>query len=487
MCSSYTLGMLKPIILCGGSGTRLWPLSRKSYPKQFVELFDGQSLLSLTLARLMALPNASQARQQDSDSQVENQTMPVCCVASEDHRFLIAEEMRKEGVTGQIILEPSAKNTAAAMALAALSSAAEDELLFCPADHYIPNIHDFANTVEKGRPLAAEGAIVLFGIQPSFAATGYGYIETQGGEVARFTEKPDLEKAEAMIRTGRFFWNSGIFLCRADTLLAALNRHAPDILKACQQAMVSSQTETFLGLSFIRPNANAFGQVRSQSIDYAVMEKQAGLKLVPFEGDWSDVGSWSAVASLIPSDADGNQRVGQAVCIDSKNTMLYGQDRVVVSVGVENLVVVDTPDALLVAAKDRSEDVKQVVAALETKQWPVSSSHRKVHRPWGWYDSVDRGERFQVKRIMVKPGASLSLQMHNHRAEHWVVVKGTAQVTRGEETLLLSENESVYIPIGITHRLENPGCINLEIIEIQSGSYLGEDDIVRLEDHYGRS
>ena len=251
--------------------------------------------------------------------------------------------------------------------------------------------------------------------------------------------------------------------------------------------MAAAQTESFSGIDFIRPRAESFAKARSQSIDYAVMEKQAGLKLVPFEGKWCDVGSWSAVAELMPSDADGNQRVGQAVCIDSKNTMLYGQDRVVVSVGVENLVVVDTPDALLVAAKDRAEDVKQAVAALEANQWSVAASHRKVHRPWGWYDSVDRGERFQVKRIMVKPGASLSLQMHNHRAEHWVVVKGTARVTRGEETLLLSENESVYIPIGTTHRLENPGRIDLEIIEIQSGSYLGEDDIVRFEDHYGRS
>lgn len=463
--------MLKSVILCGGSGTRLWPLSRQSFPKQFVDLFSGQSLLSLTLQRLSALPGAG----------------AVCCVASEDHRFLIAEEMRQLGGTGQVILEPAAKNTAAAMALAALGSEPDDELLFCPADHYIPNAHDFANTVQKGRPLATAGAIVLFGIRPSFAATGYGYIETQSSDVVSFTEKPNVEKAEIMVRAGGFFWNSGIFLCRAGTLLAALKHHAPDILQPCREAMAAAQTESFSGIDFIRPQAESFCKARSQSIDYAVMEKQAGLKLLPFEGEWSDVGSWSAVASLMASDADGNQRVGQAVCIDSKNTMLYGQDRVVVSVGVENLVVVDTPDALLVAAKDRAEDVKQAVAVLEANQWPVASSHRKVHRPWGWYDSVDRGERFQVKRIMVKPGASLSLQMHNHRAEHWVVVKGTARVTRGEETLLLAENESVYIPIGTTHRLENPGRINLEIIEIQSGSYLGEDDIVRFEDHYGRS
>lgn len=478
--------MILPVILSGGSGTRLWPLSRKDLPKQYISLLNNESLFTHTLTRLKAL---------NSSREGHLGTERLFCVASESHRFLVAQELTEvfnsqntsKTLQTSVILEPEPKNTAAAMALVALRANRDDLLLFCPADHYIPGTQQFVRTIAEGEQMARDGSIVLFGIRPSFPATGYGYIEAVAGDVISFTEKPSLDKAEVMVQAGHFFWNSGIFLCRSDTLLQALTRHAPDILQSCQDAMAHAQTEAFAGIEFIRPDAEAFANARAQSVDYAVMEREAGLKLVPFEGEWSDVGSWSAVSKLMPSDNQGNQYVGHTIAIDSKNTLVYGQDRVVVSVGIENLVVVDTPDAILIAAKDRAEDVKRAVLQLEANNWAVATSHRKVHRPWGWYDSVDRGERFQVKRILVKPGASLSLQMHNHRAEHWVVVKGTARVVRGKEILVLSENESVYIPIGMSHRLENPGVIDLEIIEIQTGSYLGEDDIVRLEDHYGRS
>lgn len=479
--------MILPVVLCGGSGTRLWPLSRKDLPKQFVNLFDNQTLFSRTLERLRSLFTSNV---EDSIAQ------QLVCVASESHRFLVAQEAADifgtsrtpKGPQISVLLEPQPKNTAAAMALVASRFCGSDVLLFCPADHYIPDSEKFKTTIYKGEEMARGGSIVLFGIQPHSPATGYGYIETQGDNVLSFTEKPSLDTAKAMIQAGGFFWNSGIFMCRADVLLEAFERHAPDILDLCQRAMAQAQTEVFSDIHFIRPHAEIFSGVRSQSIDYAVMENHAGLKLIPFEGRWSDVGSWSSVAELISPDEDGNQKIGSSIFIESKNTMVYGQQRVVVAVGLDGIVIVDSPDALLVTAKDQSEDVKRAVAALEvTDNRSVVTSHRKVHRPWGWYDSIDRGDRFQVKRISVKPGASLSLQMHNHRAEHWVVVKGTARVTRGKEILLLSENESVYIPIGMSHRLENPGVIDLEIIEIQSGSYLGEDDIIRFDDHYGRS
>ena len=457
-----------PIVLCGGSGTRLWPLSRKSYPKQFVPLLEEQSLLGLTLQRLSYLSKT------------------VGCVASEEHRFLVAEEMRHAGLTGPLVLEPSARNTAAAMALAALHANPDDLLLFCPADHYIPNTEAFAQMVHQGAELASAGSIVLFGVRPTYPATGYGYIQVQGQDVLRFVEKPDRVKAEALLCAGNNYWNAGIFLSKASVLLNALRTHAPDILSGTEEALRSGGSESFEGFDFIRPEAKAFGNIRSESIDYAVMEKAKGLKLLPFAGDWSDVGSWAAVAELVPTDATGNQPVGNALMLGSSNTFVHSPHRPTVALGVQDLVIVDTPDALLVAHKDKAEDVKQAVAALQREGSSLAVMHRKVARPWGWYDSVDAGERFQVKRISVKPGASLSLQMHHHRAEHWIVVRGTAKVVRGEEELLISENESVYIPLGVKHRLENPGKTDLEIIEVQSGSYLGEDDIVRFEDKYGR-
>ena len=508
--ASATRG-ITPVILCGGSGTRLWPLSRKSFPKQFVPLIDGKSLLELTLERV---------------AQLTEGTPNVICVAAEEHRFFVADAMLAAGTSGTVVLEPCARNTAPAMALAALLVALRHEvnqgeqaspqdqlLLFCPADHHIPDAQAFAAMVEAGVEAAAAGAVVTFGVTPTYPATGYGYIETKGdagspartkaaadaaadpsfGEhprpVKRFIEKPSQESAMHMILAGHVFWNAGIFLASATTVLKALKTHAPDILEATTAAMRGAKVDHLSTplIDFIRPSAAEFEQCRAQSIDYAVMEKHQSVMLVPFRGQWSDVGSWSAVAALSPADEQGNRTHGQGITIESTNTFVHAPNRPVVTLGTDALLVIDTPDALLVVAKTHTEQVKHVVAELERRESPQAGMHRKVARPWGWYDSIDMGDRFQVKRISVKPGASLSLQMHHHRAEHWVVVRGTARVTRGDEVVILAENESTYIPLGVKHRLENPGKTDLEIIEVQSGAYLGEDDIVRFEDHYGRS
>ena len=466
---------ITPVILCGGSGTRLWPLSRKSFPKQFVPLVDNKSLLQLTLERVA---------QGNGDSTA----LGLICVASEDHRFLVAEAMQAANVKGSIILEPVARNTAPAMALAALYAAPQDLLLFCPSDHHIPDAHAFAAMVHQGCYAARQGAIVTFGIVPSFPSTAYGYIEQGAASsdgscgVARFIEKPNLEKAQALILQGNVLWNAGIFLAQADTLIDALQQHAGDILQSCQHAMVQARQDQ----QFVRPASDAFAACRADSIDYAVLERHKKVAVIPFSGAWSDVGSWNAVADLSPADDQGNRIDGHGLAVQSQRTYIYAPHRVVVTLGTQDLLVVDTPDALLVAASSHAEQVKSVVAQLETRQNPEANLHRKVARPWGCYDSIDRGERFQVKRITVRPGAKLSLQMHHHRAEHWIVVKGTALVTRGDEEILLAENQSTYIPLGVKHRLENPGKTDLEMIEVQSGSYLGEDDIVRFEDTYGR-
>jgi mannose-1-phosphate guanylyltransferase/mannose-6-phosphate isomerase len=459
-----------PVILCGGSGTRLWPLSRKSFPKQFVPLIEGKSLLQLTLERVSSLGPE------------------VMCVASDEHRFLVAEAMQAAQVQGRMLLEPVPRNTAAAMAIAALSAKPSDLLLFCPSDHHIPDLQAFAKVVQQGVAAAAQGAIVTFGIAPSFPSTAYGYIR-QGSarpdgafQVDGFTEKPALDKAQALLLSGKALWNGGIFLTSAQTLLAALQTHALDILKSCTDAMAHAATDG----QFVRPSAESFAACRSESIDYAVMEHHADVAVVPFASAWSDVGSWNAVADLTPADLMGNRVDGQGHVLHSSNTYVHAPHRPVVALGTQDLLIVDTPDALLVAHKDHVEQVKQVVALLDAEKIEQSVQHRKVARPWGTYDSVDVGERHQVKRITVRPGAKLSLQMHHHRAEHWIVVKGTALVTRGEEEVLLSENQSTYIPLGVKHRLENPGKTDLELIEVQSGSYLGEDDIVRFEDTYGR-
>ncbi|MDT8989760.1 mannose-1-phosphate guanylyltransferase/mannose-6-phosphate isomerase [Curvibacter sp. APW13] len=478
MTISLTNASITSVVLCGGSGTRLWPLSRKSLPKQFVPLVGGKSLLALTLERAALVgPHA-------------------LVVASEDHRFLVQEcvESADANAASTILLEPVARNTAAAMAWAALNVAPQDLLLFLPADHHIPDAHAFADTVRHGLAAAHGGAIVTFGVQPSFPSTAYGYIqqgEALGGDpharaVRRFIEKPQADRAQAMLLEGGHFWNAGVFLCRADVLLAGLEAHASDIAQSCRAAFA---TQTSDG-DFRRIDATAFAACRSESIDYALMEHAAqtagAVAVVPFTGGWSDVGSWNAVAELSPADAQGNRIHGQGFVVSASNTYVHAPHRPVVALGTDNLLIVDTADALLVASSAQAEGVKSVVALLEKAGIPQAQHHRRVARPWGAYDSIDAGERFQVKRIVVKPGASLSLQKHHHRAEHWIVVRGTAQVTNGDDTLLLTENQSTYIPVGQVHRLANPGKVPLEIIEVQSGAYLGEDDIVRLEDAYGR-
>ena len=483
---------ITPVVLCGGSGTRLWPLSRKSFPKQFVPLLGEKSLLELTTERLSTL------------------SKNMILVGSEDHRFLIQDALSSLVQDCDIVLEPFARNTAAAMALAALWHQKKvkitqgdlvghsgDLLLFCPSDHHIPDALAFKTMVEAAVEAAQAGAIVTFGVSPTHPSSAYGYIQHEPhfskgvAKVIRFVEKPKPDMAAQYVLDANYLWNAGIFLMRGDVLLKALEAHAPDILASCQKAMDAASEEVLSRQAskstFIRPGSSDIEACRSESIDYAVMEHHQNIVVCPFESRWSDVGSWNAVAELSPSDESGNQISGEGLALQSKNTYINAPHRTVVCLGVEDLLVVDTADAVLVAKKSEAEAVKQVVALLEQQKDPKALLHRKVSRPWGWYDSIDQGERFQVKRIGVKAGASLSLQKHHHRAEHWIVVKGTAQVTCGDKTFLLTENQSTYIPIGEIHRLHNPGKTDLEMIEVQSGSYLGEDDIVRLEDTYGRT
>ena len=460
------------VILCGGSGTRLWPLSRRALPKQFVPLIQDKSLLQLTLERAALL------------------SAEHIIVASEDHRFLVQDCADAAGVHGSILLEPVARNTAAAMAVAALNAPTGAVLLFQPADHHIPDAAAFAATIRAGLLAAQAGSIVTFGVHPSFPSTAYGYIQQgkalagQGGAhaVESFVEKPNAIRAQELLLAGGYFWNAGIFLAQAGTLLAALETHAPDILAACKRAVV----EQTIDGNFRRLGAHAFAACRSDSIDYAVMEKASNVAVLPFAAAWSDVGSWNAVAELTAPDALGNRVHGKGHVVNAKDTFIHAPHRPVVALGTQNLLIIDTADAVLVAHVDHAEQVKTVVAQLEALGVAQAQHHRHVARPWGMYDSVDSGARFQVKRIVVKPGSSLSLQMHHHRAEHWIVVSGTAEVTNGDKVMLLTENQSTYIPLGQIHRLSNPGKVPLEIIEVQSGSYLGEDDIIRLEDTYGR-
>ena len=460
-----------PVVLSGGAGTRLWPLSRELYPKQLLPLVGSHTLLQDTLNRLVGLPLEA----------------PVV-VCNEAHRFLVAEQLRQQGTAPRaIILEPVGRNTAPAIALAAAAVPPDALLLVLPADHVIADVAAFQAAVAAALPVAAAGQLVTFGIVPTAPETGYGYIRrgaAQGAcwQIAQFVEKPDAARAQQFVQSGEYYWNSGMFLFRADRYLAELAAHAPDIAAAALAAGQQAQAD----LDFLRVNHAAFEACRSESIDYAVMEKTDAAVVVPLDAGWSDVGSWSSLHQACVADATGNVSTGDVVSEDSHGNYLYAGSRLVATVGLRDHVVVETKDAVMVAPKDRVQDVKLLVNRLKAQGRSEPLLHREVFRPWGSYDSIDAGERFQVKRLTIKPGAVLSLQLHHHRAEHWVVVAGTAQITRGDEVFLLEENQSTYIPLGVKHRIENPGKIPLHIIEVQSGTYLGEDDIVRFEDLYGR-
>ena len=462
-----------PIILSGGSGTRLWPLSRESYPKQFLPLVGEHSMLQATWLR--AAPVAGHA--------------PIV-VTNEEHRFVAAEQLQQIGVKPQsILLEPKGRNTAPAIAVAALEATrngADPLLLILPSDHVIRDEAAFQAAVKVAAAAAEQGKLVTFGIKPTAPETGYGYIKAGAGNgvsaVERFVEKPDLATAQGYLASGEYYWNSGMFLFRASRYLEELRRFQPAIADACTKAWNAAKRDA----DFTRLDKDAFAASPSDSIDYAVMEKTADAVVVPLDANWNDVGSWSALLDVSPQDAQGNAHHGDVIEIDCRNTYAYGS-RLIAMVGLQDVVVVETDDAVLVGHRERIQEVKEIVARIKASGRSEATWHRKVYRPWGAYDSIDNGQRFQVKRITVKPGATLSLQMHHHRAEHWIVVSGTAEVTRGEEVLLLTENQSTYIPLGVTHRLKNPGKLPLELIEVQSGSYLGEDDIVRFEDTYGRT
>jgi mannose-1-phosphate guanylyltransferase/mannose-6-phosphate isomerase len=477
--------LIQPVVLSGGSGTRLWPLSREKYPKQLLSLVGEDSLLQATVRRVEGLGAGTLA--------------PPMVVCNEEYRFVIAEQLRLMGQPGSIVLEPTGRNTAPALTLAALTArrdGADPVLLVMPADHVIVDKPAFQSVVRQGAALAADGVIVTFGITPDSPETGYGYIQAgapygpgAAAVIARFVEKPDRVTAQSYLDAGTYSWNSGLFMLKASVWLAATAVCRADILAACQSAWDSGKTDG----EFVRVDKDLFSACPNDSIDYAVMERiasgQAGLPpgvVIPLAAGWSDVGAWDALWQVLPKDDQGNVAQGDVLLQDCRNTLALSEGRLIACVGIENVVVVETADAILVAHKDKTQDVKKIVESLKKTGRSEGQLHRKVYRPWGWYDSVDMGKRFQVKRIVVKPGGILSLQMHHHRAEHWIVVSGTAKVTRGEESFLVTENESTYIPLGTTHRLENPGRVELEMIEVQSGSYLGEDDIVRFEDMYGR-
>ncbi len=491
--------LIQPVVLSGGSGTRLWPLSREKYPKQLLPLIGSDSLLQATVRRVEGLAGAELA--------------PPMVVCNEEYRFVIAEQLRLMGKNGTIVLEPFGRNTAPALTLAALSatkSGADPVLLVMPSDHVIVDTGAFRKAVGQGAALADQGCVVTFGITPDAPETGYGYIQAgqaHGGpaggaentgarHIARFVEKPDLATAQKYLDAGTFLWNSGLFMMRASVWLAAMGQCRPDILASCQSAWARGSTDG----EFVRVGKEDFANCPADSIDYAVMERiaasapqklpSAGMLpagvVIELSAGWSDVGVWDALWKVLPKDEAGNATRGDVVLHDCANTLALSEGRLLACVGVSDLVVVETADAILVAHKDQTQNVKKIVDHLKQGGRSEGLIHRKVFRPWGWYDRVDGGERFQVKRIVVKPGASLSLQMHHNRAEHWIVVSGTARVTRGTESFLVSENESTFIPLGTTHRLENPGRVALEMIEVQSGAYLGEDDIVRFEDVYGR-
>ncbi len=476
--------MIYPVILSGGSGSRLWPVSREQYPKQFLSLHrPGVSLLQETAQRL---------------SNLEETGTPLI-VCNEQHRFMVAEQMHQSGVSAQILLEPCARNTAPALTLAALLAVQIDpdaELLSMPADHVIKDEQRFATAIKQGLGLAQQGKLVTFGITPSSAHTGYGYIKRgqadgEGFAVSTFVEKPDPEQARTYVENGNYLWNSGIFLFGANAYINALRQYAPDILEACEHAFASRQQD----LDFLRINSEMFARCRSESIDYAVMEHTKEAVVVPMDPGWSDIGAWDALYDLTAEGEDGNAVQGDVITDNVRNSLIRSESRLVAAVGVDHLVIVETADAVLVADRNDAQATKHIVHRLKEQGRKEAELHQTVFRPWGSYTTLALTNSFQVKEIIVNPGAKLSLQMHHHRAEHWVVVKGTAKVTQGDmhqdsnnlKSFLLSEDESTYIPLGTPHRLENPGVIPLHLIEVQTGSYLGEDDIVRFDDEYGRS
>jgi mannose-1-phosphate guanylyltransferase len=467
--------MILPIIMAGGSGSRLWPLSRQMFPKQFLTLHGQHSMLQSTALRL---------------AELEHQAPMIIC--NEEHRFSVAEQLRVDKINNSgIILEPVGRNTAPAIALAAFQAIKNGDdplLLVLAADHVIADDKAFCQSISTAVAHAEQGNLVTFGIVPTAPETGYGYIKRgesaaeTGFKVDSFVEKPDLATAQSYLKTGDYYWNSGMFLFKASSYLAELKQHQLDIYQACEQAMAETSTD----LDFIRVQKQLFEQCPDDSIDYAVMEKTTKAIVVPMDCGWSDVGSWSALWDIEQKDENNNVFSGDVMAINTQNSYIKTHDKLVATIGLDDVVIVDTKDAILVSKKSDVQHVKQIVNKLKANERSEFKHHREVYRPWGKYDSVDTGERFQVKRITVKPGAKLSVQMHHHRAEHWIVVSGTAKVTNGDKEILLTENQSTYIPIGVVHALENPGKVDLELIEVQSGSYLGEDDIVRFEDKYGR-
>lgn len=474
--SSFGVFMIYPVIMAGGYGSRLWPLSRELHPKQFIPLVnDSLSMLQDTCRRLDGL-----------------ETFPPLLICNEQHRFLAAEQLRQIGMEETtILLEPVGRNTAPAVALAALHLCAKEDdpvLLVLAADHLIQDVEAFHKGLKDGFVLASKGKLVTFGIFPTKAETGYGYIKRGGAvgdygfAVSGFVEKPDLITAEKYLADGDYFWNSGMFMFRAKRYLEELQKFRPDILEACQKSLSESSNDLY----FTRIGSESFSVCPDESIDYAIMEKTNDAVMLALDAGWCDVGSWSALWEVGVKDSAGNVLKGDVICESTKNSYIYSESRLVAALGLENIIVVDTKDALLIADKRNAQDVKSIITYLKMNRRNEHINHREVYRPWGVYDSIDVGSRYQVKRITVNPGAKLSVQMHHHRAEHWIVVSGTAKVTNGEKTYLVTENQSTFIPIGQIHALENPGVIPLELIEVQSGSYLGENDIVRFSDKYGR-